>query len=240
MRAHGAATIAITNDADSPLAHAADLAIDLCAGTERAIPGDEDRHRAVRCLRADRRGASARVPWQADEWETAVPAVDAVLHDPAPAQRAAVKIGDAAGAVVLARGFLFAVALETALKLKEMTALLAEGDSAADFLHGPIAVVDAALPVLAISAAGPCAADVADTVAEIRSRGGRVLIDRRRCRRAAAVRRGRPGGARRDPGNRSRSAAGARARAAPRPRPRRTRRAVEGHGNSLSGTARLP
>jgi glucosamine--fructose-6-phosphate aminotransferase (isomerizing) len=177
MRAHGAATIAITNDGDSPLADAADLAIDLRAGEERAIPATKTvtAQLAAFALVAEAVGA---VPWTPVDWATVVPAVDTVLHDPGAATRAAAAIGDATGAIVIARGFLFAAALETALKLKETTGLLAEGYSAADFRHGPIAVVDAGLPVLAISAAGPCAADVAETADEIRARGGHVLTVR--------------------------------------------------------------
>jgi glucosamine--fructose-6-phosphate aminotransferase (isomerizing) len=56
-----------------------------------------------------------------------------------------------------------------------MTGVLAEGASAADFLHGPIAVVHRGLPVLTLAAGGPTAADVAEFAAAARKRGGRVL-----------------------------------------------------------------
>jgi glutamine---fructose-6-phosphate transaminase (isomerizing) len=174
MRSRGAVTIAVTNDADSPLAQSAELALTLGAGPERAIPATKTftAQLAVFALLAE---AIGPVPWTPADWPTIAPAVEAALADPAPAASVAAEIGDARAAVVLARGFLFSVALEAALKLKETTSLLAWADSTADFHHGPIAVVDSGLPVLALSAAGPCAADVAEITRDIRARGGHVF-----------------------------------------------------------------
>ena len=98
-----------------------------------------------------------------------------LLADDAPARAAAQVVGDAQGLVAIARGLLLGAALEAALKLKEMTGILAEGASAADFLHGPIAVVRRELPVLTLAAGGPAAADVAEFADAVRARGGRVL-----------------------------------------------------------------
>ena len=175
MRSRGATAVAITNDADSPLAQSADLALTLGAGSERAIPATKTftAQVVVFALLAE---AIGRVPWMPGDWATVVPAVEAALSDPAPAADVAAEIGDARAAVVLARGFLFSVALEAALKLKETTSLLAWAYSTADFRHGPIAVVDSDLPVIAFSAAGPCAPDVAEVTREIRQRRGRVLM----------------------------------------------------------------
>jgi glucosamine--fructose-6-phosphate aminotransferase (isomerizing) len=174
MRSHGAVAIAVTNDAESPLAKSADLALTLGAGAERAIPATKTftAQLAIFALLAEAMGP---VPWSQADWEEVPRSVEAVLADPAPAGRVAAEIGDARAAVVLARGFLFSVALEAALKLKETTSLLAWADSTADFRHGPIAVVDSNLPVLAISATGPCAADVAEIARDIRARGGHVF-----------------------------------------------------------------
>jgi glucosamine--fructose-6-phosphate aminotransferase (isomerizing) len=174
MRSKGAVAIAVTNDAESPLAQSADLALTLGAGPERAIPATKTftAQLAVFALLAEAMGP---VPWSAADWATVPRSVEAVLAEPAPADPVAAGIGDARAAVVLARGFMFSVALEAALKLKETTSLLAWADSTADFRHGPIAVVDSHLPVLAISATGPCAADVAEITRDIRARGGHVF-----------------------------------------------------------------
>jgi glucosamine--fructose-6-phosphate aminotransferase (isomerizing) len=174
MRSRGAVAIGVTNDAESPLAQSADLTLPLGAGRERAIPATKTftAQLAVFALLAEAMGP---VPWSPADWATVPDAVEAVLADPALAGPVAAAIGDARAAVVLARGFLFSVALEAALKLKETTSLLAWADSTADFRHGPIAVVDSELPVLSLSAAGPCAADVAEIADDIRARGGHVL-----------------------------------------------------------------
>jgi glutamine---fructose-6-phosphate transaminase (isomerizing) len=173
MRSRGAVAIAVTNDGESPLAQSADLALALGAGPERAIPATKTftAQLAIFALLAEAMGP---VPWSPADWATVPAAVEAALADPGPADPVAAGIGDARAAVVLARGFMFSVALEAALKLKETTSLLAWADSTADFRHGPIAVVDSALPVLALSATGPCAADVAEITRDIRARGGQV------------------------------------------------------------------
>ncbi len=73
--------------------------------------------------------------------------------------------------MVTARGYLYAAALETALKVKETCYLLAEGYSVADLRHGPIAAVTSGIPVLAMAADGPTRADVLSLVSELRERG---------------------------------------------------------------------
>jgi glucosamine--fructose-6-phosphate aminotransferase (isomerizing) len=174
MRAAGACTIAVTNGEDSPLALAADAAVTLGAGDERAVPATKTftAQVAAFALVAE---AIGPVPWAPGDWAAVPAAVETILGDPEPARAVAAEIGDARGLIAVARGYLFGVALEAALKLKETTSLLAEGYSAADFRHGPIAVVDAGMPVLAFSAAGPAAADVAELADEVRARGGRVF-----------------------------------------------------------------
>ena len=161
-------------DAIAETADEGDLVLTLGAGPERAIPATKTftAQVAVFALVAE---AIGPVPWTPADWPTIVPAVETVLADPAPAGAVAAAIGDARAAVVLARGFLFSVAHEAALKLSETTSLVTRAYSTADFQHGPIAIVDADLPVLAFSAAGPCAADVAEITREIRERGGHVL-----------------------------------------------------------------
>ena len=79
--------------------------------------------------------------------------VQAVLDDPGPAASAAEALVGATQLIVVARGYLYAAALETALKIKETCSLFADGYSAADLRHGPIAAVSRGLPVVALCAA---------------------------------------------------------------------------------------
>jgi glucosamine--fructose-6-phosphate aminotransferase (isomerizing) len=175
--AAGATTVAITNDRDSPLAGAADATIDTAAGAEQAVPATKTvtSQFAAFALLAEALSAGDDLPWGAGAWAALPEAVGELLADDAPARVAAETVGDAQGLVAIARGLLLGAALEAALKLKEMTGILAEGASAADFLHGPIAVVRRELPVLTLAAGGPAAADVTEFADAARERGGRVL-----------------------------------------------------------------
>jgi glucosamine--fructose-6-phosphate aminotransferase (isomerizing) len=177
----GARTVAITNDRASPLAGAAHATIDTAAGDERAVPATKTVTAqlaafAVLAEAVARDGAGrGRLPWDAAAWDALPGAVSEVLADVAPVGAAAEAVGAAQGLVAIARGLLLGAALEAALKLKETTGILAEGASAADFLHGPIAVVRRELPVLTLSAGGATAADVEEFAGAARERGGRVL-----------------------------------------------------------------
>lgn len=76
----------------------------------------------------------------------------------------------------LARGVLYPVALEGALKLKEISYIHAEGYPAGEMKHGPIALVDESLPVVFIASRDALFDKIVSNVHEIRSRGGKVLI----------------------------------------------------------------
>ena len=78
--------------------------------------------------------------------------------------------------LTVARGPLLAAASETALKIRETSAIFAEAFSAADLRHGPIAAVTPDVPVLAFSAPGPAAADVAALCVLLRERGVTVRV----------------------------------------------------------------
>lgn len=80
------------------------------------------------------------------------------------------------GPLLVARGLLYATALEGALKIRETTGLAAEGYSAADLRDGHIAAASESLPVLAVRAPGPAAADVDDVVTALRERGAVVSL----------------------------------------------------------------
>jgi glutamine---fructose-6-phosphate transaminase (isomerizing) len=160
LGAGGARTAAITNDGASPLARAAEVSVALGAGPEEAVPATKTftAELAAFALVAEAVGSTG---WSAADWEEVPAAVAAVLADSDSADAAARTLTDAPGLVCLARGYLLCVALEAALKLREAAALPAEGWSAADFRHGPIAASRREVPALALSASGAAAADVA-------------------------------------------------------------------------------
>ncbi|HYC79177.1 MAG TPA: glutamine--fructose-6-phosphate transaminase (isomerizing) [Planctomycetota bacterium] len=75
----------------------------------------------------------------------------------------------------LGRGVCYPVALEGALKLKEISYIHAEGYPAGEMKHGPIALVDEDLPVVVVAVRGPTYDKVAGNVEEARARGGRII-----------------------------------------------------------------
>jgi glutamine---fructose-6-phosphate transaminase (isomerizing) len=172
--AAGAKTVALTNDPDSALAAAAGVQIDLGAGEELAVPATKTftAQLAAVALVAEALGP---VPWRDADWERLPDLVEDLLGDPAPAERAAEALGDADELIAVGRGYLMCVALEAALKLREATGVRAEGWSAADFRHGPVTVARGDIPLLAVSAAGPAAADVEELAEQLERSGTRVL-----------------------------------------------------------------
>lgn len=172
-RRAGGRAVAITNDPGSPLASAADVVIDLHAGDEQAVPATKTfvAQLAAFALLAE---ALGETPWSEGDWQRVPDIVEAVLADPEPAQETAAAI-EGEGLISVARGFLYTVALEAALKVKETAGLLAQGYSAADLRHGPVAVVEQGFPVLAFTAAGPAATDMAGLIRRLLDRGAHVF-----------------------------------------------------------------
>ena len=85
------------------------------------------------------------------------------------------KFKDASNFLYLGRGYCFPVALEGALKLKEISYIHAEGYPAAEMKHGPIALIDEEMPVVVIATKGPSYEKVVSNIQEVKARKG-VLI----------------------------------------------------------------
>jgi glucosamine--fructose-6-phosphate aminotransferase (isomerizing) len=175
LQGAGGSGLAITNDPHSALAEAAGQTIALEMGLERAVPATKTVTGQLTAF-AIIASALGRVPFTRDDLIAVPEWVRSVLDDPAPAALAAAELVGASQLIVVARGYLFAAALETALKIKETCSLLADGYSAADLRHGPIAAVTRGLPVIALCAPGPAESDVASLVEEMRARQASVLV----------------------------------------------------------------
>ncbi len=167
-RAAGAPTVAITNEPASALADAADRTIDLGAGPERAIAATKTYTAellAVALLSAALaddpadREALAAIPDTIARALTCEPEIERVASEQAGSARA----------LVIARGYEYATAREWALKLKELARLFADPYSSADFQHGPLALVEPGVPVLAVVRAGAPEADLVALLRRLRS-----------------------------------------------------------------------
>src|SRR5437667_5840533 len=86
------------------------------------------------------------------------------------------RYADATNALYLGRGVNFPVALEGALKLKEISYIHAEGYPAAEMKHGPIALIDANMPVVFLAPKDEVYAKVVSNMQEVRARGGRIIV----------------------------------------------------------------
>ncbi|HPF89832.1 MAG: glutamine--fructose-6-phosphate transaminase (isomerizing) [Flavobacteriales bacterium] len=82
---------------------------------------------------------------------------------------------DASNALYLGRGYTFPVALEGALKLKEISYIHAEGYPAAEMKHGPIALIDEAMPVFVIATKGASYEKVVSNIQEVKARKGKII-----------------------------------------------------------------
>ncbi len=76
----------------------------------------------------------------------------------------------------LGRGFNYPVALEGALKLKEISYIHAEGLPAAEMKHGPIALISDGIPAVFIATAGPQYEKIVGNIEEVRARGGKIIV----------------------------------------------------------------
>jgi glucosamine--fructose-6-phosphate aminotransferase (isomerizing) len=101
--------------------------------------------------------------------------VSQVLRDTAVIRRIAEEFRDAPNFLYLGRGANFPVALEGALKLKEISYIHAEGYPAAEMKHGPIALIDQNMPVVVIVPKDGIYEKVISNIQEVRARRGRII-----------------------------------------------------------------
>ena len=172
-RAAGAITAAIVNDSDSPLAAVSQIVLPLGAETERSVAATKSFIASLAAL------------LQLTAFWTDDPAMRSALArlPNRLAQAGRIDWGQALAAltgadslITIGRGPTLAIAREAALKLKETCELHAEAFSAAEFRHGPIALISAALPILGFNPADDAAASLTALVADLRRNGARVLV----------------------------------------------------------------
>lgn len=109
------------------------------------------------------------------ELESVPEKVKEILADTTNIKRIAEKYKDASDFLFLGRGYNFPVALEGALKLKEISYIHAEGYPAAEMKHGPIALVDENLPVVFVATKDSYYEKIVSNVQEIKARKGKVI-----------------------------------------------------------------
>lgn len=174
-RRQGALTAALTNDPHSPLASAAEYVICLHAGQEKSIAATKTYTVSLLAL-ALLSAALAEDAGRIQTIEALPDAVSGVLSSAPATIEAAERYRYIEACVVVSRGYNYATAFEIALKLKELTYVLAEPYSSADFWHGPVALVEHGFPVLAIVPEGCVTEELMGFLRQLREREAELVV----------------------------------------------------------------
>jgi glucosamine--fructose-6-phosphate aminotransferase (isomerizing) len=171
----GALTIAVTNVPASPLAQIADYVLPLDVGEERAVAATKTYTAQLAALALltvqltgdqERLVALRRVP----------EAIERTLALEGQIARIAQRYAYATECVVLGRGYNYATAFEIALKLKELTYIVTEPYSSADFRHGPVAIVERGFPAVVVAPQGAVYPDMLALTRELSAREAELIV----------------------------------------------------------------
>jgi glucosamine--fructose-6-phosphate aminotransferase (isomerizing) len=183
-RANGQHTLSIVNVPESSMARKSDLALMTHAGPEIGVASTKaftTQLTVLACLViafAAKRGAIDRATErQLCRALTDLPsrANDVLVHD-ARIAGIAREVAEARDVLYLGRGTGYPVALEGALKLKEISYIHAEGYAAGEMKHGPIALIDERMPIIVIAPSDRLFEKTASNMQEVIARGGRVIF----------------------------------------------------------------
>ncbi len=173
-RRQGALTAAITSSVGSDLGQAADHVLELHAGDEKSVAATKTYTAELAAIAllsatlsksAGQMAALAAAPGQVAQALAVEPQIAAVAQ----------RYRYMKTCVVIGRGYNYATAFELALKLKELTYTAVEPYSSADFLHGPLALVDEGFPVIVVAPSGKMLPEMQSFMATLRERRAEVV-----------------------------------------------------------------
>ena len=172
-RAAGAVTAALVNATDSPLAEATEIVLPMQAGPERSVAATKSFVASAAAL------LRLAALWSGDAAMAA--SLDRLPERLAAAatldwQEAVDRLRDAASLVAIGRGPTLAMAREAALKLKETCNVHAEAFSGAEFLHGPVALVDELYPILMFVPSDAAQGGLRQLASDLRGKGASLLV----------------------------------------------------------------
>jgi glucosamine--fructose-6-phosphate aminotransferase (isomerizing) len=184
MREQGQSVLSVVNVPESSMARESDAVLETVAGPEIGVASTKAftaQLSVLACLAL----AAARARGAITAAQEAA-MTDALLEVPSRAaeilerdeeiQELAVRIALARDVLFLGRGNCYPIALEGALKLKEISYIHAEGYAAGEMKHGPIALIDKDVPVIATVPSGPLFEKTASNLQEAAARGGKVIV----------------------------------------------------------------
>ena len=181
---HGQTIAVVVNVPTSSMAREADLLLPTHAGPEIGVASTK----AFTCQLAVLAALAAHLAVKRGRMTRAEEAevVDHLLQAPASLNAALSHDGDIAAmahliapardVLYLGRGPDYPLALEGALKLKEISYIHAEGYASGEMKHGPIALIDEAVPVIVLAPSGPLFEKTVSNMQEVRARGGKIVL----------------------------------------------------------------
>jgi len=178
----GATVLGIVNVVGSSIARATDAGIYLHAGPEIGVASTKAFTAQVAVLTMLAIELGRRKHISSDEADRYIDELSQIPDKISTILTQSEQIKDIAAANIdknnwlfLGRGFNYPVALEGALKLKEISYIHAEGLPAAEMKHGPIALIVNGMPAVFIATAGPQYDKIMGNISEVRARGGRII-----------------------------------------------------------------
>ena len=170
----GALTAAITNEPGSDVAQAAEHVIDLHAGREHSVAATKTYTSELAAIAL--LGATlAEDQGMLDALAQLPQCVKATLALDSEIAQVVDRYQSIHGCVVIGRGYNYATAFELALKLTELTYVAAVPYSSADFMHGPIALVERGYPVFVVAPSGALLPQMVDLIKTLKARHADVL-----------------------------------------------------------------
>ena len=181
--AQGQPTLAVINVPESSMAQAATATLETHAGPEIGVASTKaftTQLTVLACFAialAEARGAleTAQIARLTHALAEVPSRVSEILHHDEAIQALATRIQHARDMLFIGRGTSYAIALEAALKMKEISYIHAEGYAAGEMKHGPIALIDESVPVIAIAPSDGWFEKTASNIQEAAARGGKIV-----------------------------------------------------------------
>ena len=183
-REAGQHILALVNQPESTIARESDVVLETLAGPEICVASTKAFTTQLVALLTMAVDFARKRGTASDEVLNGV--LDSLVHLPAQIgevlkdmerwQPVSHELSKARDVLYLGRGLSYPVALEGALKLKELSYIHAEGYAAGELKHGPIALLEEGLPVIMVAPLDPWFEKVASNAMEVRARGGKVIL----------------------------------------------------------------
>ncbi|HMI40810.1 MAG TPA: glutamine--fructose-6-phosphate transaminase (isomerizing), partial [Sphingomicrobium sp.] len=183
-RAEGQIIAVVVNVPTSSMAREADLLLPTHAGPEIGVASTKAftcQLAVLAALAANLARARGLLDREAERdivahLQEAPEAINAALSHDEDIAAMAHLVAPARDVLYLGRGPDYPLALEGALKLKEISYIHAEGYAAGEMKHGPIALIDDAVPVIVLAPSGPLFEKTVSNMQEVRARGGKIIL----------------------------------------------------------------